>query len=449
MIVKVIPYSLAPVQATDRIASLDIMRGFVLFGISIMNINGFGLAFGYNDPSILGGDTGLNLYTWMVTNLLFEGTMRALFSLLFGVGMFIFLDRLVKKGAGINAADIYFRRITWLLVFGLIHGYLLLWVGEILYNYALMGFLIYSFRQMVPKKLIFIGFLLMIMGTGWNYYDYLQDNKWFAKVQQAELVLASGQDIPQELKEAKDSWEKREAKNSPEATGKFITEMQKGYFSVVKHLAPVFYDFNVTDPYRGDLWDVLSMMLIGIALFKWGFFSGQKPASNYWLMVAIGYPIGIAINYYEMRLILDAHFSTLSFSESNITYYWGRFFVAMGHVGLIMLFCKSPLFGWLKTSLAAVGKMALTNYLMHSVICMFVFTGVGFGLFGQLERFELLYVVVAIWIFQLIVSASWLKYFQFGPMEWLWRGLSYMQKPPFRKRNNSGQLLSRMKVMQD
>ncbi|WP_373521449.1 DUF418 domain-containing protein [Aquiflexum sp.] len=449
MTVQVVPSSLKPIQATDRIASLDIMRGIVLCGILIMNINGFGLAFGYNNPSILGGDKGLNLYTWMATNLLFEGTMRALFSLLFGVGMFIFLDRIVKKGAGINAADIYFRRITWLLVFGLIHGYLLLWVGEILYNYALMGFLVYSFRQMVPKKLIITGLLLFCIGTGWNYYEYQKDKEWFSKVQQAEVSIASSQELTNELKSAKDSWEKREAKNSPEATEKFIEEMQKGYFSVVKHLGPIMYDFNVTDPYRGDLWDVLSMMLIGIALFKWGLLSGEKPASKYWLMVGIGYPIGIAINYYEMQLILDAEFSTLSFSQSNITYYWGRFFVAMAHVGLIMLFCKSPLFAWLKTSLAAVGKMALTNYMMHSVICMFIFTGVGFGLFGQLERFELLYVVFSIWIVQLIVSPIWLRYYHFGPMEWVWRSLSYRQKPPFRKENNSGHPLGRMKVIHD
>ncbi|MCS4435166.1 DUF418 domain-containing protein [Aquiflexum gelatinilyticum] len=433
MITQTSNASLTPIQTDERVTSLDVMRGIVLCGILIMNINGFGLAFGYNDPSVLGGDTGLNLYTWMMSNLFFEGTMRALFSLLFGVGMFIFLDRLLKKGAGINAADIYFRRISWLLVFGLIHGYLLLWVGEILYNYALMGFLVYSFRNMVPKKLLIIGLLLMIIGTGWNYYDYRQDDKWFAKVEEADLALASGQELTKDLKEAKDSWEKRESKTSPEATEKFIEEMQKGYFSVLAHLAPINYDFNVNEPYRGDLWDVLSMMLIGIALFKWGILSGEKSSSVYWLIVGIGYPIGIAINYYEMKLVLDAQFSTLSFSESNLTYYWGRFFVAMGHVGLIILFCKSPFFGFLKTSLAAVGKMALTNYLMHSVICMFVFTGVGFGLFGQLERFELLYVVFSIWVFQLIISPIWLKYFHFGPVEWIWRRLSYMQKPPFRK----------------
>jgi uncharacterized protein len=123
--------SLTPLQPTDRIHSLDIMRGIVLFGILLMNIHMMGLANAYSDPTVSGGSKGWDLYTWIVTNMLFEGTMRALFSLLFGVGMFILLDRLEKKGAGIKAADIYFRRLLWLLIFGLIHGYILLWTGEI------------------------------------------------------------------------------------------------------------------------------------------------------------------------------------------------------------------------------------------------------------------------------------------------------------------------------
>ena len=114
--------TLAPLQKLDRIESLDIMRGIVLCGILLMNINGFGLAHAYNDPTVSGGAASWNLVTWITTNLFFEGTMRALFSLLFGVGMFFLLDRLEKKGAGIEAANIYFRRMLWLLVFGLIHA---------------------------------------------------------------------------------------------------------------------------------------------------------------------------------------------------------------------------------------------------------------------------------------------------------------------------------------
>ena len=157
---SIIKTSFTALKSSDRIQSLDIMRGIVLFGILLMNINGMGLAGAYGDPTVTGGATGWNLTTWITTNLFFEGTMRALFSLLFGVGMFIFLDRLEEKKAGINAANIYFRRLLWLLIFGLIHGYLLLWTGEILYDYALMGFIVFSFRKLPPIKLTFVAIVL-------------------------------------------------------------------------------------------------------------------------------------------------------------------------------------------------------------------------------------------------------------------------------------------------
>ena len=424
---------LTPLEATDRIQSLDVMRGIVLFGILLMNINGYGLYLAYSDPTVSGGSAGLNLYTWMTTNLFFEGTMRALFSLLFGVGMFIFLDRLVKKGAGINAADIYFRRITWLLIFGLIHGYLLLWVGEILYQYALMGFLIYSFRSMAPKKLILTAIILFCIGTTWNYFDYKSAGKLVENAALAETYEAEGKELTKELKEAKSEWEGILAKRSEEATTEAVEKMNQGYFGVVAHLAPTNFEFDTVWPYRNDLWDVLSMMLIGIALFRWNVLSAEKSLKFYGLMALTGYTIGLAINYYEMKIVLDGNFSFLSFRESEITYYWGRVFVAMGHIAMIMIFCKSNFLNWLKSRLASVGKMALTNYMMHSVICMIVFTGVGFGLFNKLERHELLYVVFSIWIFQLILSPIWLTYFHYGPMEWLWRNLSYKKVHPIRK----------------
>lgn len=424
---------LIPIRPSERILSLDVMRGVVLFGILLMNINGFGLGFGYNDPSVQGGDTGLNLYTWMTTNLFFEGTMRALFSLLFGVGMFIFLDRLTKKGAGIKAADVFFRRLMWLLVFGLIHGYLLLWLGEILYQYALMGFLVYSFRLMAPKKLVIAALLLFCIGTTWNYFDYAGQKKLVSQVVEAKVLTTSGQELSKELEKATESWDAQEKERSPEATEEFNTGMSQGYFGSVAFLAPYNMEFNTISPYRTDVWDVLSMMLFGIALFKWGFLTGEKRASQYWLMVMIGYAIGIAIKYYEMQTILEARFSILSFKQADVAYYWGRFFMAIGHIGLIMLFCKVPFFDWLKNGLAAVGKMALTNYLMHSVICMFIFTGVGFGLIGKLERYELLFVVFGTWLFQFILSPIWLRHFHFGPMEWLWRNLSYQKVHALRK----------------
>ncbi len=425
--------SFAPLKSAERILSLDIMRGVVLLGILLMNINGMGLAGAYGDPTVSGGDTGWNLATWITTNLSFEGTMRALFSLLFGVGMFIFMDRLEKKGAGINAANIYFRRLLWLLIFGLIHGYLLLWTGEILYDYALMGFLVFSFRNLPPIKLTIIAIVLFSIGALWNYTDYKKDIKFVEDVALVKNYKLEGKTLSRELQEVDLKWEKRELERSPEGIAEHNTNMRKGYLDVVAFLAPENKHSDIDWPYRWDLWDILSMMLIGIALFKWNILSAEKSYKFYGIMVALGYLIGLSINYYEIHSIMEGNFSLLSFSKANITYDLGRVPVAIGHVGLIMLFCKLPILKWLKSSLAAVGKMALTNYVMHSVFAMFIFTGAGFGLFGTFQRFELLYIVFAIWILQLILSPIWLKYYQYGPLEWMWRNLSYLKKHPFKK----------------
>tara|TARA_R110001632_G_scaffold64960_11_gene154247 strand:- start:1612 stop:2907 length:1296 start_codon:yes stop_codon:yes gene_type:complete len=425
--------SFTSLKSADRILSIDIMRGVVLFGILLMNINGMGLAGAYGDPTVTGGDTGWNLTTWITTNLSFEGTMRALFSLLFGVGMFIFLDRLEKKGAGINAANIYFRRLMWLLVFGLIHGYLLLWTGEILFDYALMGFVVFSFRNLSPIKLTIVAVVLFSIGALWNYSDYKSDIKFVENVALVESYKLEGKALTTELKGTDLKWTKREFERSPEGIAEHNTNMRKGYLDVVAFLAPENKHTDIDWPYRWDLWDILSMMLIGIALFKWNILSAEKSYKFYGIMTVLGYLIGFSVNYYEILSIMEGNFSLLSFSKSNITYDLGRVPVAIGHVGAIMLFCKLPVLKWLKSSLAAVGKMALTNYVMHSVFAMFIFTGVGFGLFGTFQRYELLYIVFAIWIFQLILSPIWLKYYQYGPLEWIWRNLSYLKKHPFKK----------------
>lgn len=427
--------SVAPLQKAERIQSLDIMRGIVLCGILLMNINGFGLAHAYSDPTVSGGADSWNLVTWVTTNLFFEGTMRALFSLLFGVGMFFLLDRLEQKGAGIEAANIYFRRMLWLLVFGLIHGYLLLWTGEILFGYAIMGLLVFSFRNMPPKKLIASAVLLFSIGAFWSYCDYKKDLKYIANVAQAKEYTSDGKTLTRDLLEAAQKWERREWEQSAEGIQFYNENMRKGYTDVVAFLAPInrFYDKFYT--YRYDLWDVLSMMLLGIAFFKLKILTAEKSYQFYIAMMLIGYGIGLTVNYFEIYNIYSNDFSYLSFSKTNITYDLGRVPVAIGHIGAIMILCKLPILNGLKFRIAAIGNMALSNYIMHSIICLFVFTGVGFGLFGKLQRYELIYVVFSIWIFQLIVSPIWLRYFHFGPMEWLWRTLSYQKKQPFRIKN--------------
>lgn len=432
--------SFVPLSSAERIHSLDVLRGFVLLGILLMNITGFGLWGAYEDPTVAGGAEGLNLVAWSSASLFFEGTMRGLFSMLFGVGMFVLTDRLEKRGAGIETANIYFRRILWLVFFGLVHSYLLLWYGEILYVYGIMGLIIFSFRNMAPKKLVLIALFLMLCGTVWNFADYRAASDLTTKVTTAAELKKEGKPLTKELVAAEKEWQGRLEKRSPAAVEEANNNMRKGYIDLVKFLAPLNMKIDTTFFYRHDLWDVLSMMMLGIALFRWKVLSAQLSYRFYALMLLIGYGVGLSINYYELRIVLDNNFSFEAMAKASVTYQFGRLFMSMGHVAAIMLFCKVAWTGWLKSKIAAVGRMALTNYLMHSVICMIVFTGVGFGLFGKLQRYELYYVVFAIWLFQLIVSPIWLKYFRFGPAEWLWRTLTYQKRQPFLRRETSVQI---------
>ncbi|MGB5384109.1 MAG: DUF418 domain-containing protein, partial [Lutimonas sp.] len=165
-----------PIKSSSRINSLDVIRGIALLGILLMNINGMGLPFSYSDPTISGGGaTGLNLQVWIVNNMLFEGTMRGLFTFLFGAGAILLTSRLEKNGAGITTADIYYRRILWLLLFGIINVYILLWHGDILYPYAIFGLMLFPFRNAKVKTLFLVGGLLILIGVLWDIRDYRND----------------------------------------------------------------------------------------------------------------------------------------------------------------------------------------------------------------------------------------------------------------------------------
>ena len=169
-------------------------------------------------------------------------------------------------------------------------------------------------------------------------------------------------------------------------------------------------------------------MLIGMALFRLGVLTLHRRTGVYVGMMLGGYAIGLTVNFLETSWIIGHQFSAVSFAEANVTYDVGRLAMTIGHLGALLLFARSGLLGWLRSAFAAVGRMAVTNYLMHSAICLILFVLMGW--YGQLERHQLYYVVGAIWVFQLVFSPLWLRVFRFGPIEWLWRWLTYLKRPP-------------------
>ncbi|HZB15028.1 MAG TPA: DUF418 domain-containing protein [Chryseolinea sp.] len=428
---------LTPTGNENRISSLDIIRGVSLCGILLMNITGFGLPHAYLDPTVSGGATGHNLTVWWTNSMFFEGTMRGMFTILFGAGIILFTGRSTGSINGVSVTDAYFRRILWLLLFGIIHCYLLLWDGEILYTYAIVAMFAFSFRHWKPGQLVIGCLVLLFFASAWNFKDYMHEKNTFELATAAKQKKDKGNALTKKEESAIMDWQSiyHEKKPSQEKLNSEIEAFHQDYFSIVVHKGPTNQYMQTTFFYRIAFFETFALMLLGMALLKNGILKAEKSNRYYMLLAVVGYSVGLAVNYWETSYVIDRQFDIIAMDLTDITYHVGRVSTTLAHIAMIMLFIKSEILIFLQRALGAVGQMAFTNYIMQTLICNTIFLGFGFSLYGMLERHELYYVVVSVWIFQLIVSPIWLHYFRFGPLEWVWRSLTYWQRQPFKREN--------------
>ncbi len=427
-------HAVGPVRGGERISSLDTLRGFALLGILLMNIVGFGLYGAYDNPTVSGGATGLNLWVWTAMHVLAEGKMRCLFSMIFGAGVILLTSRAEERGAGASTADIFYRRNLWLAAFGVPHAFLL-WQGEILYTYGLCALVLYPFRRLAPKALLQIGGAILAIIAGVNAYQGYDTGQVIEKGKSAIAAEKSGAKLTEVQLEAKEKWESFRKHNLPTpAEVEKKNQLWRGsVMDVLKVRAESVWRWHSVAYYHYWNLDVFSMMFIGMGLFKLGVFSAKRSFRFYGAMAAVGYGIGLSVNSYTALLRISNNFDLVVNAYSTVTYDIGRLSIALAHVGALMLLVKAGKLLWLMRPLAAIGQTALSNYLMHSVVCSTLFCGYGFALYGRLERYQLYYVVAGLWLFQMIVSPIWLRHFHFGPAEWAWRSLTYWQKQPMRK----------------
>jgi uncharacterized protein len=405
-----------------RIESLDFIRGCALFGILIMNIVGMGLGPAYDNPTIMGGDKGIDLWTWFVVNVTFEGTQRGLFSILFGAGVILFTSRP-------DSTDAYFRRNLWLIAFGLFNAWILLWGGDILYFYGLTALFLFAFRNLPGKKLLGLGVASFILGAAWTGLDTANLLNLHERSIAAEKIPVAQR--TEEQRNTIEEWKKESLAGPPPAVvEKLKRETTAGYLSALQVRAPRIAKAQSWWAYR-YFFDIFGMMMIGMALYKLGVLTLEAKTRTYLAMMAGGYAIGFPLNIYEANWIMSHGFSGLAYHQANITYDFARLAQTTGHLGLLGLFLKSGTFPWLRTSMAAVGRMALTNYLTHSVVALIIFVLLGY--WGTLMRHQLYYIVLSVWAVQLVISPIWLRHYYFGPVEWLWRYLTYGKASPFRK----------------
>lgn len=394
--------ALRPVAAADRHLSLDILRGLGVMGILAVNAVAFGQPLSvYMSPELSPFPlTGTEAGAWWVVQTFFHYKFVTLFSMLFGVSILLVGGERSDKPRG----ALLRRRLSWLLVFGLLHG-LVIWYGDILMLYAVTGFLVMLMRSWSPRRLFTIGLTVVILGS----------------------VLAVGPLLALEYAPA--DVQKQVAgqmtTGSPESVRQAIEAMRGGLASA---MTQNFKDWAILQPASllVIIWRTGALMMIGMALYKWGFLVGRAPAWLYGLLVVVGAG-SLVLAGQEANAKLAINFAApQTMGRLQIAHEFLTLPITLGYASAAILAIKLGAVRWLLTPLAALGRMAFTNYLSQSLIMTTIFwSGRGLGLFGEFTRVELWGCVLAIWALQLVWSPLWLSRFSMGPLEWVWRRLTY------------------------
>ena len=405
-----------------RHQSIDAVRGFAVLGILLMNIVGMGLpSFSYIDPTYAGGSHGADLWTWAVNNVLTDGKMRGLFTILFGASTLLIAQR--AEGSRPGPMQTHYRRMFWLFVFGMVHAYLFWW-GDILVCYALAGLFLFPFRKVEPKALIGLGAAILVVLLLYNGID-----------SERLIALHAAAVAPGATPAAIKAWQDASVTVvlPPELKAQELAGFGGGFLDALQARARMALFLQLMLNPTDYMPEAIGNMFIGMGLYRLGFFTLGWSNRAYAALIAFGYLIAAPITAWLAYGMWKSGFDPVVLHQLGDWQQATRPFIALAHASVLLLIIRAGVIGWVINRLAAAGRMAFSNYLMTSIITTFIFCGFGFGLYGKLSRFELLYVVVGVWAFILIWSAPWLARFHYGPFEWLWRSLVRWEPQPFLK----------------
>lgn len=403
-----------PVRASERILSLDLIRGVAVLGILFANITDFGqpnTAYWWPD-AMTGGPGASDKLVWLFQLIFVDHKFRGLFSVLFGAGIYLFTERAWARGSG---RWLQLRRLLWLMAFGLIHYYLI-WHGDILTAYAVTGILALPFLTLSAKAqmrwgigLYVVGFLFMTLAVGGQY------------------LAATNTAVAAQMTEE----QREEVSEAPgkmlEDAGKEVTVFRdSSYPELVEHTVTTRSDDLAQELILVPLFETLALMLLGMALYRRGFFSGEwDPAKmRRWGWIGIVGGLLLTAPVALWPYLTGFPFFTTLFAFQALGRI-GQLPIALGLAALLVVHAPRILQTGLGSRLAAAGRMAFSNYLGTSILMMLVFHGWALGLYGSLHRLQLMLVVLAVWAAMLLWSKWWLERYRYGPLEWLWRCLTY------------------------
>ena len=387
-------------KSNNRIHSIDLLRGFAILGILIMNITNFSqVNIAYMNPTIGAGLEGYNQYFHAFNYIFADTRFMSIFSILFGAGVFLFSRNAEIKGK--RAGVLHFKRMFWLLLFGFVHAYFI-WSGDILVAYAICGCFIFFLRKKSIRTLLVMSTLLFIIPLTFNlmtYYGMTSD--------ELESTFAFFHPNPEQI-----------ATEIKTMQGSFNEQMTIRLKNAIEFQTFVFL--------IETFWRTTAMMLLGMILFRKGILSADKSILYYKKMVLVGFVPGLILSIIGLNQAYDFEWSGTYVMNIGTNYKLiSGFFMAIGYIGLVMWFFKKGIFKNLQRRLQATGRMAFTNYIGMSLICTLIFNGHGLGFFGTFDRLQQFLVVISVWVLILILSPLVLKKYKFGPLEWMWRKLTY------------------------
>jgi uncharacterized protein len=355
------------------------------------------------NPYAYGDLGGAKRLVWFLSHLLTDMKFMAIFSMLFGAGVVLMAER--RAAVGKATAGLHYRRMLWLVLFGAAHGWLL-WYGDILFTYAVCGFWVYLLRKKRPKTLITVGLIVVGVSSAISLFWQFTMPWW----------------PPGQVEQMNNDW----WAPPPEMVAEELDAYRGGWIEQQTQRAPSALFMETMVLLTGMMWRCGGLMLIGMALFKLGFFSANLTDRVYGRTMAVGVLVGLPLItygvWYREAVEWDVRSAFLGGSQFN---YWASIPVALAWIAAVMLVCKHGLFPTLTARLAAVGRMALSSYLLQTIICTTIFYGHGLGLYGSVERTGQIAIVFAVWLALLLFCPWWMQHFRFGPFEWLWRSLTY------------------------
>ena len=402
---------LAPVSSTQRLETLDVLRGFALLGILAMNIRAMATPMSaYMYPYAVFEYEGPSRLAYFFTTVFFDLKMMGLFSMLFGAGVLLYANN-KRTESGQPPHALWFRRMFVLLAIGLLHAYFI-WAGDILVPYALCGILLlWWMRNRTARTLLIAAVAMLAIGAGMAVFHWVSWGSMSDADRASELALM----MP----------------TREQARG-HLDLMLGSYTNFVTGSAPSTFMFETMIFLLFFFWRCGGMMLLGMSLYKSGFLEGRLASSTYARVALIAAPVGLTLSFIGALELERVAYAMPIRAAVDLWNYVGAVFASVGYAAAIVWIVKRGMLAGLRRRLAAVGQMAFSNYLAHSMTASVLFLGWGFGLAGRFDYAAQLLVVAAIWIVQLIVSPIWLQNFRFGPAEWLWRTLTYGRVQPMR-----------------